>query len=120
MATLADGLFNLVKSLEHPKGKAEELLAKLVKNKKESTFLKLMEIELEANPLLVNHQDPTGFTMLHYASALGYLKIVEFLLAKNASDSLKTTEGISPLGLAEQNGHTKIVNLLNQPRRGTK
>jgi len=66
MTTHADGLLNLLKSLEPaPKGKVEEYIQKLGKEKKESTFVKLAELIVDQHPEKVNLQDHLGNFCLH-------------------------------------------------------
>jgi ankyrin repeat protein len=53
-----------------------------------------------------------GFTALMTAAAEGHVEIVEILLAAGADRDLKDKDGDTALSFAKQNGHDKVVALL--------
>jgi ankyrin repeat protein len=56
--------------------------------------------------------DERGDTPLHEAALRGHREIVELLLARNASVSVKNSRGRTPLDEAVRRGHKEIVRLL--------
>ncbi|KAL5495278.1 hypothetical protein ACEPAI_741 [Sanghuangporus weigelae] len=60
----------------------------------------------------VNAIDEYGFTALHLACDRGNVESVKVLLRKGADASLKDSDGLSALELAEEAGHEYIVALL--------
>ena len=53
-------------------------------------------------------------TALHEAARLGRRDIVKLLLVSGAHPDPKSSYGFTPLALAAQSGHTKIMELLLQ------
>lgn len=53
-------------------------------------------------------------TPLHYAARLGYLKVVELLIAKGANVNARNLDGNTPLYEAVECGHKEIVELLRK------
>ncbi len=60
----------------------------------------------------VNKRGKSGKTLLHSAAELGYLDIVELLLKYGADRSLTDVYGRTALNLAQWEGHTEVVGLL--------
>lgn len=56
-----------------------------------------------------------GFTALMTAAAEGQLEVVRLLLEHDADASLKDKDGDTARSFAEQNGHTAVVELLDNP-----
>lgn len=83
-------------------------------------FKNLVESILKKNPAFANKQDGNGFTMLHHASLLGYIRLVELLLQKGASTAIEDINGAPPLAYAEKGNHDEIVSLLLEPQQGTR
>ncbi|XP_032228539.1 transient receptor potential cation channel subfamily A member 1 isoform X2 [Nematostella vectensis] len=66
---------------------------------------------------LVNDQDSTGSTTLHYAAQGGFLKSVLLLLKNGADPSLKNHKLETPLHLAASHGWLPIVKKLMEGRQ---
>lgn len=64
----------------------------------------------------VNHQNDRGATALYLAAAAGREETVRRLLALGANASLATRSGYTPLRVAQINGLTRIVELLDPAR----
>ncbi|TWW71110.1 protein phosphatase 1 regulatory subunit 16A [Takifugu flavidus] len=60
----------------------------------------------------LNAQDDNGATLLHIASANGYLSVAELLLEHRAQVEVKDTDGWTPLHAASCWGHIQMVELL--------
>ena len=56
-----------------------------------------------------------GFTALMTAAAEGQVEVVRQLLDHGADRSLEDTDGDTALSFARQNGHTEVVELLENP-----
>ena len=69
---------------------------------------------LKENPCLVEQRDFTsGYTVLHWASKHGNIKLVEILIRKYyANANQKTHGGYTPLHIARQFGHDKLFDIL--------
>lgn len=61
----------------------------------------------------VNHQNDRGATALYLAAAAGREATVRRLLALGANPALATRSGYTPLRVAQTNGLTRIVELLD-------
>ncbi|KAJ5771792.1 hypothetical protein N7520_002321 [Penicillium odoratum] len=59
--------------------------------------------------VLLNHQDDTGSTALHYAADFGSTVMVQHLLDANADDSLENSSRRTPLLLAVRGNHTSVA-----------
>ncbi|XP_078360427.1 transient receptor potential cation channel subfamily A member 1-like isoform X2 [Oculina patagonica] len=66
---------------------------------------------------LVNQQDSTGATALHYAAQGGFLKSVLLLLKNGTDSSLKNNKLETPLHLAASHGWLPIVKKLMEGRQ---
>jgi ankyrin repeat protein/L-ascorbate metabolism protein UlaG (beta-lactamase superfamily) len=64
------------------------------------------------NPELVKAKDQEQSTPLHSAAAAGHLKIVEYLIEKEADVNAWNNAHQNPLLYAAYHGHSKIVSLL--------
>ncbi|NCN23860.1 MAG: ankyrin repeat domain-containing protein, partial [Gallionella sp.] len=53
-----------------------------------------------------------GMTALHKAAASGYLELVELLLEQGADRKLKTYAGLTPMELAVNNKHERVIQVL--------
>ncbi|MHC4680591.1 MAG: ankyrin repeat domain-containing protein, partial [Planctomycetota bacterium] len=51
-----------------------------------------------------------------FAARGGHKDMIELLVAKGADTNARTTGNLTPLDLAEQEGHTEIVELLRKHR----
>ena len=72
-----------------------------------------MELLLrEGAPIEATMDDSFRFTPLYMASDMGHTRVVEILLAANASTERRSHEGFTPLHAATLNGHEKVVQLL--------
>lgn len=60
----------------------------------------------------VDHQDSFGRTPLHYAAMFGHIKVVEFLLSKQAQVELEDELGYSAYRWAKENNHQNVIELL--------
>uniref|UniRef100_H3C7R6 Protein phosphatase 1 regulatory subunit 16A n=1 Tax=Tetraodon nigroviridis TaxID=99883 RepID=H3C7R6_TETNG len=60
----------------------------------------------------LNARDDNGATLLHIASANGYLSVAELLLERRAQVEVKDTDGWTPLHAASCWGHIQVVELL--------
>lgn len=58
--------------------------------------------------------DSAGLTALHYAAGMGSKETVERLITMGAHINLRTKVGWNPIGLAAQEDHWDIVDLLLQ------
>lgn len=58
--------------------------------------------------------DPDGYSALHGAAENGHLDCVQALLAAGADPHPRTSDGLTPLDLAEIEGHDEIAALLDQ------
>ena len=69
---------------------------------------------LKENPDLVEQRDFTsGYTVLHWASKHGNIKLVEILIRKyHANVNQKTHGGYTPLHIALQFGHDKLFDVM--------
>jgi ankyrin repeat protein len=70
---------------------------------------------LDQNPELVNAQDESGLTPLHYAVNYGYenqIQIINLLLEKGADVNIKTLDGRTPLHNAAEAANKNVVELL--------
>ncbi|XP_057679730.1 protein phosphatase 1 regulatory subunit 16A [Corythoichthys intestinalis] len=68
--------------------------------------------ELVQNGTDLNSQDDNGTTLLHIASANGYLSVAELLLENKAQVELKDCDGWTPLHAASCWGQIQMVELL--------
>jgi len=55
-----------------------------------------------------------GLTALHCASRSGHNDVIELLVSRGASVSVRTRSGLSPLHMAAQGDHAHSVRLLMQ------
>ncbi|MHC4542163.1 MAG: ankyrin repeat domain-containing protein, partial [Planctomycetota bacterium] len=62
--------------------------------------------------ILAEGQADEGWTPLHAACTTGSVPVVELLLAHGADVKVKTKNGFTPLGLAEEREFDEIVELL--------
>jgi hypothetical protein len=62
--------------------------------------------------LNINAQDFNGDTALNDAIRFDHPTVVQFLLEAKADASIKNKNGLDALGLAQQYGHTKLIQLL--------
>ena len=60
----------------------------------------------------------SGWTPLHYASALGYAHMAEVLLPRGADARVKDNAGRTPLALAVEAGYSDLAGLLQKGRKG--
>ncbi|KAG7175058.1 L-asparaginase-like 1 [Homarus americanus] len=68
--------------------------------------------EIYQNGIEINLQDASGWTALHMACNEGILEIVVWLLQHGASVHIRDKLGRSPLSVAIENDHHKIIELL--------
>ena len=61
----------------------------------------------------INAQDNSGYTPLHTACYYGYSDIVKILMMAGANETITNDHTKTPAQLAEINGHTKILELLD-------
>ena len=62
----------------------------------------------------VDHGNLEGQTPLFLSASRGWVDQVSLLLASHANPSLKDVRGISPLMIAVQKGHDKVVDMLRR------
>ncbi len=62
----------------------------------------------------VNKANRDGWTALSFAAWKGDVASVKYLLEANAFKQHQTSEGLTPLQLAQQGDHTEVINLLTQ------
>lgn len=75
------------------------------------------EVEATADSLgpKIDYQDNDGLTALMWASANGYLEIVEYLIReKSANPNIKNNKGKTALDLAEEKGRKEVVEFLRK------
>jgi ankyrin repeat protein len=60
----------------------------------------------------VNAKDDEGYTPLYWAASRGYKVAVKLLLDYKADFNAKTNNGETPLGIAIQNHHDGVAELL--------
>jgi len=70
-----------------------------------SLFLQNGEVDLEA-------ADDSGATALHHAAARGHTEIAQLLVDKGAELGAKNAQGLTPLAMARQKHHPKMVRYL--------
>jgi ankyrin repeat protein len=70
-----------------------------------SLFLQSGEVDLEA-------ADDSGATALHHAAARGYVEVAQLLVTNGAELDSKNAEGLTPLAMARQKHHPKMVRYL--------
>ncbi|PPQ73530.1 hypothetical protein CVT26_010341 [Gymnopilus dilepis] len=69
---------------------------------------------LEQNPNIdLNALDEYGYAPIHLACDRGNTEIVKILLLKGADRSVKDPDGLSPLELSQEAGHSEIEALLS-------
>ncbi|XP_031550786.1 transient receptor potential cation channel subfamily A member 1-like, partial [Actinia tenebrosa] len=83
----------------------------------DKTIERLLKDERVHDNKLVNQQDSTGATTLHYAAQGGFLKSVLLLLKNGADPSLKNHKLETPLHLAASHGWLPIVKKLMEGRQ---
>ncbi|KAK3728572.1 hypothetical protein QZH41_011655 [Actinostola sp. cb2023] len=83
----------------------------------DKTIERLLKDERVQENKLVNQQDSTGATTLHYAAQGGFLKSVLLLLKNGADTSLKNHKLETPLHLAASHGWIPIVKKLMEGRQ---
>lgn len=71
----------------------------------------LLQNGADINGKLTN-PNGTQFTILHSAAYYGHERIVQLLLEKGADINTKNSAGATALMLANKNGHTAVVRLL--------
>jgi ankyrin repeat protein len=74
-------------------------------------------VELLSNGAHVNSAQRGGDSLLHAAARRGELPIVRYLLRRGADVQALDARGRSSLRLAEEHGHTTVVELLRHPER---
>jgi len=57
-------------------------------------------------------KDHQSNTPLMFAAQGGFFPIVRRLLDAGADPNVRGTHGLTALGLAQQNGHTKVVSII--------
>ena len=67
-------------------------------------------LDANADPNLVSYNLIN--TPLHLAALKGHLSIVQMLVEYGADLSLKNMDGLTPLGVAEKEGHSEVIDLL--------
>ncbi|TKZ29069.1 ankyrin repeat domain-containing protein [Brachyspira catarrhinii] len=75
------------------------------------------EVEATADSLgpNIDYQDNDGLTALMWASANGYLEIVEYLIReKSANPNIKNNKGKTALDLAKENRHEEVAEFLRK------
>ncbi len=80
--------------------------------------LERMIISLLDHGANINSQDIHGSTTLMYASFFGFDTIVALLLSRKADASITNNAGETALSIAQENGDTQIIGLL-QPKPAT-
>ena len=78
----------------------------------EIALLLLQNSELTPEEIDLNGTDVEGWTPLHYAAKMGYLKVIELLCKKEAIIDATTNDGETCLHLASEYGHSKVVDFL--------
>lgn len=83
--------------------------------------LEVIELLLDSRLIDINDQDEKGRTALMFACQNDHLRIVEFLLDRNADRSLQDQNGSTALMEASRNGNHTVVQLLlsTNPSRHT-
>jgi uncharacterized protein len=76
---------------------------------------------LEAARLLLEHGADVndggkegGYYPLHYAAFFGSVELAELLLSHGARTDVLTSDGLTPLAMAEQKGHQEVAELLRR------
>lgn len=60
----------------------------------------------------LDHQDTNGLTALHYATDLGHIEVVQFLINAGCRVDVGEIENLTALHLASARGRTELVSLL--------
>ena len=102
---------------EHIEVKAETFC--VIRKRNISTQEKLHEVQklLEKNPTHdINAQDGNDNwnTALHLAVKRNDLEVLKFLLSQGADTTVENGDGKTPLNLAEERNHTKIIDALKR------
>lgn len=71
--------------------------------------------QLSKNPSLLSSKDARGWTFLHQEALAGNLATVQVLLQAGADRNAVTSNGMTPLALAQSLGWRKAVELLSKP-----
>ncbi|MHA1938945.1 MAG: ankyrin repeat domain-containing protein, partial [Candidatus Thorarchaeota archaeon] len=74
----------------------------------------MVELLLERGANVNAKHTQYGYTPLHWAVMMDSKEVVALLVARDAEVDAKDTRGRTPLDLANQRGHTEIVDLLRQ------
>jgi ankyrin repeat protein len=72
------------------------------------------DVNTKTGVILAEGEPDQGWTPLHAACTTGSAPIVELLLAHGADVKVKTKNGYTPLGLAQEREFDKIVGLLRK------
>ncbi len=65
------------------------------------------------NTNILQAEDGSGDSLIHFASEKGFTPIVKSLLEENVNVNLKGTGQSTPLHLSAENGHIETSNLLS-------
>ena len=63
---------------------------------------------------VINVQDNSGFTPLHWACHYGLSDTVETLMLAGADETITNNDSLTPAQLAERMGHTELLKLLDR------
>jgi ankyrin repeat protein len=78
-------------------------------------FVETVEVLLDAGAEIDIQGTLEGFTALMTAAAEGQTEVVRLLLERGADPTLKDVDGDTALSFARQNGHTAVVERLENP-----
>lgn len=63
-------------------------------------------------PAQINQGNVDGSTALHWGALNGWLQVCDLLIKHGADGRIQNNNGLSPVTLAEQQNHLKVVELL--------
>ena len=74
--------------------------------------LAIVEILLDTQAVDINSRCKFGRPPMFWAAAGGYEHVVRLLLERKANPNFADEDGQTPLSIAKQNGHYKVVDML--------
>jgi ankyrin repeat protein len=95
------------------RGATEEEAKSFLGAVKEGNLDEVQHLLNKLDSTLAETKDDNGWRAVHFACALNFMEILQFLVKKHSIGiEAKTTKGCTPLHLACQNGHVDIVKYL--------
>lgn len=79
--------------------------------------LKVIELLLNNNPLLVDRQDQAGNSALHLATSLNAKQVIELLFKYNANPRVTNNDNLCPTALAVNKGNVALGGYLQEKQQ---